>query len=230
MRRYVFTIFLMLAGNVLMAEDEVSSIADITGVKGGLVVHLYCGDGQRTVALCANDRFVVHGLDADVTAARKYIQSLGLYGKVSVAPWMGKRLPYVDNLVNLIVADELGELPLHEVMRVLAPEGVALVGGKRIVKPRPKEIDEWPQHHHGADNNAVARDSVVGPPRHYQWINDPVWSRSHLGMASITSLISANGRLFSIEDRGSVENPALPGKFFLICRDAFNGIVLWRHR
>ena len=158
----------VLAGNVLMAEDEASSIVDISGVKGGLAVHLYCGDGKRTVALHATDSFVVHGLDADVTAARKHIQSLGLYGKVSVAPWMGERLPYVDNLINLIVADDLGELPVHEVMRVLAPEGVALIGGKKIVKSRPKEIDEWQQHHHGADNNAVARDSVVGPPRHCQ--------------------------------------------------------------
>jgi outer membrane protein assembly factor BamB len=220
----------MLACNVLMAQGQGRGAVDTVGVKGGLVVHVYCGDGKRTAELHANGRFVVHGLDSDVSAARKYIQSLGLYGKVSVAPWTGERLPYVDNLVNLVVVDSLGKLPVHEVMRVLAPEGVALIGGKRIVKPRPKEIDEWQQHHHGADNNAVARDSVVGPPRHYQWINDPVWSRSHLGMASITSLISAKGRLFSIEDRGSVENPALPGKFFLICRDAFNGIVLWRRQ
>ena len=82
MRRYALTILLMLSGNVLTAEDNASSILDNTGVKGGLVVHLYCGDGQRTVALHTNDSFVVHGLDEDVTAARKHIQSLGLYGKV----------------------------------------------------------------------------------------------------------------------------------------------------
>ena len=229
MKRYLLTVLFMLSGNVLMAENKASGIADITGVKGGLVVHLYCGDGKRTAALHENGSFVVHGLDADVTAARKHIQSLGLYGKVSVARWTGERLPYVDNLANLVVADDLGKLPMNEVMRVLAPNGVALIGGNKTVKPWPKEIDEWPQHHHGADNNAVARDSVVGPPRHFQWITDPVWSRSHLGMSSITSLISAKGRLFSIEDHGSVEQPALPGKFSLMCRDAFNGIVLWRH-
>jgi len=230
MRRCSLAVLLMFACNVLMAEEKASRVVETAGVKSGLAVHVYCGDGKRTAKLHAHGRFVVHGLDADVTAARKHIQSVGLYGKVSVASWTGRRLPYVDNLVNLVVADDLGKLPMHEVMRVLAPEGVALIGGKRTVKPRPKEMDEWQQHHHGADNNAVARDSVVGPPRHFQWINDPVWSRSHLGMASITSLISAKGRLFSIEDRGSVENPALPGKFFLTCRDAFNGVMLWRHR
>jgi len=229
MKRYLLAAIFAVCGNVLLAESELSSIVDTADVKGGLVVHLYCGDGKGTVALHGNNRFVVHGLDADVSAACKHIQSLGLYGKVSVAGWKGELLPYADNLVNLIVADDLGKVPIEEVMRVLAPNGVAWIGGDKTVKPWPQEIDEWPQHHHGADNNAVARDSVVGPPRRFQWIADPVWSRSHLGMASITSMVSANGRLFSIEDHACVENPALPGKFSLICRDAFNGIVLWRH-
>jgi len=228
-------VFVLATSSVCGADMVLGSAEDIlkdTGVIGGLVIHAGCGDGRLTAALHAGDGYLVHGLATnpeDLAAARKHIQSLGLYGKVSVAPWTGDRLPYVDNLANLLVADDLGKLPVHEVMRVLAPKGVAWIGGKKTVKPRPKEMDEWQQHHHGADNNAVAHDSVVGPPRRCQWTSDPVWSRSHLGMASITSLISAGGRLFSIEDRGSVENPALPGKFFLICRDAFNGIVLWRH-
>jgi len=36
-----------------------------TGVKGGLVVHLGCGDGKLTAALRANDSYLVQGLDAD---------------------------------------------------------------------------------------------------------------------------------------------------------------------
>jgi hypothetical protein len=40
---------------------------------------------------------------------------------------------------------------------VLAPYGVAMVGDKKVTKPYPKEMDEWPQYLHGADNNAVAK-------------------------------------------------------------------------
>ena len=36
-------------------------------------------------------------------------------------------------------------------------------------KPFPEEMDEWPQYLHGADNNCVAQDTVVGPPRRLQW-------------------------------------------------------------
>lgn len=209
-------------------ERTAKQILDEADIHGGLIVHIGCGDGNLTAALHASDRCIVQGLDADVTAARQTIQSLGLYGRVTAEPWAGERLPYVDNLVNLIVADELGRLPMREVLRVLAPGGVALIGGEKNVKPRPKEMDEWRQHYHGADNNAVARDELVGPPRRFQWVAEPDWSRAHLTLPSMNSLVSAGGRLFSIEDHASAEHPALPGKFSLICRDAFNGIELWR--
>ena len=212
-------------------------ILKATGVKGGVIVHIGCGDGRLTAALRAGDRFVVQGLDADaknVVAAREHIRSLGLYGRVSVEQWSGKRLPHVDNLVNLVVAEALSDADPDEVMRILAPLGVAYVkqgeGWTKTVKPWPKEIDEWPQHFHGADNNAVAQDRVVGPPRHVQWIAEPQWMRSHLTLPSITSFISSKGRLFTIEDQASIEHPALPGKFALVARDAFNGIVLWQRR
>ena len=40
-------------------------ILEATGVEGGLIVHLGCGDGELTAALCANDSYIVHGLDRD---------------------------------------------------------------------------------------------------------------------------------------------------------------------
>ena len=203
-----------------------------------MIVHLGCGNGRLTAALgrAKPGPFVVRGLDKDekaIAEARKHIASQGLYGQVSVAQWAGKALPYVDNLVNLVVAEDLGGASEDEVMRVLAPLGVAYVkkgDWTKTVKPRPSEIDEWQQHFHGADNNAVASDSVVGPPRHFQWISEPQWMRSHLSLPSISSFISSKGRLFTVEDQGSAEHPALPGKFTLVARDAFNGIVLWQHR
>ena len=132
---------LLLLVSVLCApvngEQTAKQILDTADIKGGLIVHISCGDGNVTAALHANDSCVVQGLDADVTAARHTIQSLGLYGRVTAEPWTGERLPYVDNLVNLVVADHLGKLPMQEVLRVLTPGGVALIGGEKLVKPRP---------------------------------------------------------------------------------------------
>ncbi|MCX5656573.1 MAG: hypothetical protein NTY65_18200 [Planctomycetota bacterium] len=82
---------------------------------------------------------------------------------------MPTRLPYADNLVNVVVAEDLGKTPMDEVMRVLAPLGVAYVKGAdgkwaKTLKPWPKEIDEWTHWLHDAGNNAVAHDTRVGPP------------------------------------------------------------------
>jgi len=236
--------------------NEAREILNAGNVKGGLVVHLGCADGEVTAALHAEGAFLVHGLDADaanVQRAREHIRSLGLYGPVSVTTLRGSRLPYIDNLVNLLIvstpwsvgngavqkrgpaAEGRHRVERSEVLRVLAPRGAVVVvaadGTPRAAfsKPWPDEIDEWPQYLHGADNNAVARDSVVGPPRHLQWVDQPNWSRSHMSIPTVASMVSATGRLFTIEDRATPENPFLPGRFALIARDAFNGVTLWRH-
>ena len=225
-------VLLLAHAPLLRGAEQTDKILSTTDIKGGLIVHVGCGDGKLTAALRANDSLIVHGLDADVTAARKHVQSLGLYGPVSVMRWDGNKLPYVDNLVTLVVCEDSKAVSMDEIMRVLRPLGTAAIkrGGKWTVtiKPWPKDIDEWQQHYHGADNNAVARDTVVGPPRRYQWLGEPEWQRSHLAMPSINSMVSSKGRLFTVEDLGSAEHPALPGKQALVARDAYNGIVLWR--
>ncbi len=210
-------------------------ILETAGVKGGLTIHLGCGDGKLTAALRAGDGFLVQGLDTDSNAvgeARKYIMSQGLYGPVSVDRLTGACLPYVDNFVNLLVAERLGEIPMSEVTRVLAPNGVACLkegqGWKRITKPWPKEIDEWTHYFHDATANPVAHDTTVGPPRRYQWLGSPRWSRHHDHMSSISALVSAHGRLFYIMDEGSRASIQLPAHWSLIARDAFNGTILWK--
>ena len=50
-----------------------------------------------------------------------------------------------------------------------------------------KEIDEWTHYLHGPDNNAVADDTRVGPPRYMQWV---VRARAG-GAATITCPASA---------------------------------------
>ena len=207
-------------------------VLQAAGVKGGLVVHLNCGDGRLTAALRASESYIVHGLDADpanVEKAREHIHSLGLYGPVSVQRWTdAARLPYADNFVNLLVAEDLGKVPMTEVMRVLAPLGVASIGGRKTAKPWPKDIDPWTHFLHGPDNNAVAADALVGPPRHLQWTGAPRWTRSHEELSSISAVVSASGRLFFIVDEGQLESLRYPAEWKLVACDAFNGIPLWK--
>jgi len=228
MKRIILTIPIFLVTVICSA-----GVVPGSDLQGGMVVHLNCGDGQATAELAGDNNCLIHGLDEDadkIGKAREYLRSKNLYGRVSVARYDGRTLPYGDNVINLLIADSLGDVPLEEVMRVLTPGGAAIVGGTRTIKPWPKEIDTWPQYLNKADNNAVAMDSVVGPPRRIQWLDEPVWSRSHMGISTLVSVVTCNGRLFSIEDRALPDNPFLPGAFMFVARDAFNGRTLWTRK
>lgn len=228
-------------------KQTARKILNETGVKGGLIVHLGCGDGKLTSALLANDSYLVHGLDKDaksIEKARDYISklanggspmnpaSLGLYGKVSVEQWSGKTLPYNDNVVNLLVSEELGNVSMDEVLRVLCPNGVAYLKygnqWKKTIKPWPDEIDEWTHFLHNADNNAVAKDTRIATPKHLQWEAEPKRTRDHDALASISAMTSSSGRIFYILDEGLTSLIHHPAKWKLIARDAFNGKLLWK--
>ena len=208
-----------------------------TGVKGGLVVHVPCGNGQLTVDLHKGDQYLVHGIDtdaADVEAARDYIASQGVYGPVAADRFSGDRLPYVDELIRLLVIEDMGALTMDEVMRALAPEGVATIWNgsawEMHTKPRPPEIDDWPQCLYDSTNNAVSNDTLVGPPKHLQWVGSPRWSRYHDRMASVSVMVEDAGRLFYIMDEGPRSSVMLPSEFSLAARDAFNGTLLWKRQ
>ena len=210
-------------------------ILDQAGVQGGLVVHVGCGDGKLTAALRANERYLVQGLERDaasVAAARATIRSLGLTGSVTAAACDGEHLPYADNVVNLLVVSRRYRVGEAEMRRVLAPLGVACVaqGGawEKLAEPWPKAIDEWTHFLHGADNNAVARDTRVAPPRYTQWVAGPRWARSHDHLASVSAVVTAAGRLFAIVDEGPIAAVAAPSKWMLVARDAFSGVLLWK--
>ncbi len=220
------------------------------GVTGGLVVHIGCGDGALTANLCPSKRYLVHGLEADaakVAQARRHIQSRGLYGRVSVEQFSGSRLPYADNLVNLVVvAGGKWQVAGDEIVRVLAPGGVLMLGGDSLpipsplatrhssldgwrvaVKPRPPATDEWTHFRYSAGGNMVSRDERVGPPKQTQWVTGPIFQRHHGIEPSITATVTSGGRIFYIIDDVPTGVTGMPGQWRLVARDAFNGIRLW---
>jgi len=200
------------AGEGRDAKARAGTILRQAGVSGGLCVHLGCGDGTLTAELSGGGRLLVHGLDRDaasVAKARRLLRARGIYGLVWAERLVGGRLPYAENLVNLIVADDLAKVGVSrdEVLRVLCPNGVAWIGGKLVRKPWPKGMDEWNHPRHGPDGNAASGDSLVAPPRRMRWIAGP--------MHEASNQVTAGGRFFHAG---------------LIVRDAFNGLRLWESR
>jgi outer membrane protein assembly factor BamB len=219
----------------LCGGEEARDLVSKSGISGGLVVHVGCGGGRLTADLRISRRYLVQGLEQDAARAaeaRAYLRKQGKSGGVSAIHWDGQRLPYADNLVNLMIVDSPEGLAGGEIIRVLAPGGVALVksadGRQKIEKPWPKEIDQWTHFLHGPDNNAVAEDTHVEPPRYLQWVSGPRWGRSHDHFAGVSAVVSASGRIFSIVDEGPIASVKARSKWMLVARDAFNGVLLWK--
>lgn len=205
------------------------------GAGGGLCVQVGCTDVAAAAGLAQSGRFLVQVLDTDAAAverARRELQSAALYGLASADRLDGsKRLPYTDNLVNLLLIGDHGgaKVPLAEIARVLCPHGVVNAAGhaysaadfkaaalevvqqsadgSRIVarKPWPAEMDQWSHPRHAAGGNAVSGDRLVGPPRRIRWVAGPP--------QEISNMVSSAGRNFYAG---------------VLARDGFNGLKLWQ--
>ena len=225
----------LLAGLCLVLSqnaraESAAGILGQSGVTGGLIVHIGCGDGKLTAELGAADGYLAQGLDtsqANVDKARKLFNDKGLNGKVTARTFDGKTLPYRDNVVNLIVSAG-ATVADKEITRVLAPKGVAIIDGKNRIKPRPSEIDEWTHYHHDPQGTMVGLDKTVAPLHGIQWMGSPKWLRNHDFMTGMHAMVTSNGRVFYVIDEGLRNHIFLPAKWVLIARDAFNGTVLWR--
>ena len=93
-RNFIILIYICFAINPIYSES-VTQLIKKADIKGGLIVHAGCGDpssgsgqtGKLYIDLKINDSYIVYGVDTDINKinkARKYIQSKGLYGKVSI--------------------------------------------------------------------------------------------------------------------------------------------------
>ncbi|MEZ5387920.1 MAG: PQQ-binding-like beta-propeller repeat protein [Prosthecobacter sp.] len=227
-------LFCLLLSAPLFADDA-SDLLSQSGVKGGIVVHVGCGDASTTQKLRASDAFQVQGLTQDesaVPALRDAIYKNGVSGAVAVESWDGKGLPYIENYVNLLVVEDAASVSKEEIDRVLTPLGVAMVrkagGWEKIVKPWPEKMDEWTHYAYDSRGNPTSKDYLVGPPTRMQWVGNPRWSRHHDRMSSVSAKVSSGGRIYYIIDEGSRITILTPPKWTLVARDAFNGTILWK--
>lgn len=245
MRRFVCTLVAVVFtfarfGPAAQADDAAGWLAEVREV-GGLVIHVGCKDGQDTVKLCENEQILVQGIEPDgglVAKARRLATDRGLDGRATFVQLQGDTLPYIDNLASAIVVEGESPFPKPEILRVLKPGGIGMIvkqdetraepAVERFIKPWPDEIDEWTHYLHGADNNAVARDSVVGAPRSIQWVGSPNWTRSHHKLNSISAVVTSGGRLFCILDEATAANINVPSQWVIMARDAFSGVTLWK--
>jgi len=255
---------IVFAATVPVHAYDAKTVADlysVAGFQGGVVVQLGVAGGKEIAALRSGESSLVQGLDKDrskIARVREYLSSQGIHGAATVREFDGQHLPYIDNMVNLIVVDTKCEMrdAGSEILRVLTPRGVAIVreegneawlsriphpvsrisdpasrswdGFVMFRRPVPADTDEWTHYLYDAGNNAVSNDTRIDSMRRQQWVGGPRWSRHHDHIAGLTAMVSTGGRIFYVMDEGKNWSVLLPSKHFLIARDAFNGTILWK--
>ncbi len=224
------------SGSPGAASDSAKALVEASGIKGGLVVVIGCDDPALLADLRGAGPYLVHGLDDDpgkVAAARKHLRQKNLYGPVTVSRLRGVQLPCVDSLVNMIVVTGHTQIPVDEMIRALSPRGVIadICKSKAEItrKDWPAELDEWTHYLYDASNNAVSNDTLVGPPLGLRWTCGPEYARSHEHFASMSAMVTVGGRVFTIIDEGPISSVFLPPQWKLVARDAFSGVLLWKH-
>jgi len=221
------------------------------GIERGVCSVILTGDSMAAlpVELAAPGKMLVHVIavnDGALAAASKAIAAAGMQGVVAIEKLPLNPLPYRNDMINLLVVDDSVKAAeagytRAEAMRVVAPFGALCVFGQDAgitAKPLSPEMDEWTHDLHGPDGSILSHDKVFRYPASYRWIAglpsnfcDPkipssTWSSTH-------GLAVTGGRCFTLST-AEIENlgPAcfLPYRQdqYLICRDAFNGSLLWR--
>ncbi|MBF0197623.1 MAG: PQQ-binding-like beta-propeller repeat protein [Planctomycetes bacterium] len=229
------------------SAEDYSSFPLAPEVSGGLVVLAGCDSGKELTDLYVNSSYIINGLCGDErtrTKIRSELLKAGAQGAVSVDLLKADTpLPYISNIVNLLIDTGKTNLSHTEIMRVLTPGGKLISrtktpGAIRIpahplwyvsTKTRNAKLDDWPHSLYDATGNAVSNDQVVGPPKGVQWIAAPKWTRFHEAVSGFQCMVSSGGRVYSILDEGPASSIFMPSDWKIVARDAFNGKRLWDH-
>ncbi len=161
---------------------------------------------------------------AGVEAARRAGEAAGLLNRrVYVEQGSDGHLHLANNLADLVIVrgEAQGRVSRKEVLRVLRPEGEALLGSTEITKPVPEGLDEWSHPYHGPDNNPQSTDQLALAPYLTQFLAEP-W---YCPMPEVT--VVSGGRVFKAFGNRAFKRPQWPMLNRLIAMNGYNGTILW---
>ena len=221
-----------------VAQTDVSGrareLAAQAGFAGGVVALLGCGDGELAAGFCQYSNAVVHVLERDpalVEQARTALRGRGCYGQAAVELLRGARLPYADNLINVMMYDVRCMISTAEITRVLARGGTArstssshqVIDHKSTKQERlergpafdhaaiPADAPDgaaWPMYRHDIQRSGATTSALPGYVE-LDWV-------AEFG-SKVTAPVAAGGRVFV----------GLVDRYAVVCLDAATGEEIW---
>jgi outer membrane protein assembly factor BamB len=210
-----------------MPSGKTDSILDKIGVTRGICV--VPGDTKCELALklARQSELLIYVQlkgEGDVERARKAADASGFYGtRIFVEKGNLTRIHLADNIADALVAagDSVG-ISEAEALRVLRPEGKALLGNKVLTKPFPEGIDDWSHPYHGPDNNPQSNDKVILAPYLTQFLAEPRY-------APVPQVaVASAGRVFKAFGHVAFKKREEPLLNKLVAFNGYNSTILWK--
>lgn len=202
-------------------------ILDKIGFSRGICVVLADKNCDLALQLALKSELLIYVQlteDEDVEAARRAVDTAGFYGtRIYVEKGTLTKIHLADNIADVLVAlNEAQGVPETEVLRVLHPQGKALIGQKELIKPFPEGVDDWSHPYHGADNNTQSRDLVARAPYLTQFLAEPRY-------APLTQVaVASAGRVFKAFGNIAFHKREEPFLNTLVAFNGYNGTLLWK--
>jgi len=224
---------LIIATGILLGRPTVSgatqaqSIFEKISVTHGICVVLGDSSGELAVEMARDSKLLIYvqlPQAKDVEKARKVANDAGFYGtRIFVDQGSLKKLHLADNVADaVVVVGGAKNVPRAEVLRVLRPQGKALLGQEVLTKPSPQGVDGWSHPYHGPDNNPQSTDQLARAPYLTQFLAEP-W---YCPMPEVT--VASGGRIFKAFGSRAFRRPQWPMLNTLIAINGYNGTIVWK--
>jgi SAM-dependent methyltransferase len=223
--------FVLLVGAVVVpstiARENTESLLRKLGTKDGICVVLGDTSCELAIEIARKSDLLVYVQlpnSQDVDRARRTVEAAGLNAtRLQIDQGDLSRLHLANNVADaLIVVGSASKLSEAEALRVLRPQGRALLGQRELVKPVPDGMDDWSHPYHGPDNNPLSEDRLIRAPYLTQFLADPRY-----GPAPQLA-VAAGGRVFKAFGHVAWHKREEPFLNTLVAFNGFNGTMLWK--
>ena len=235
-KRFVKTLALsfmtiFMAGTIFKCGNNnmrsTRAILNEIGISRGICLLLGDVKGKRAIELAKKSELTIYvqlQRNEDVETARRNIDEAGYYGtRIFVGKGRLTKIHLADNIADALIAEgEATTISKAEVLRVLCPQGKALVGQIKYIKPFPKGVDDWSHPYHEPDNNPQSKDRIARAPYLTQFLAGPHYAPiPQMTVASAGRVFRALGHIaFKPREEAFVNT--------LVAYNGYNGTILWK--
>jgi len=212
---------------IYAAEGKSQSVIEKIGVTRGICVVVGDRDCKHALELARDSELLVYvqlPQADDVERVCRIADDAGLYGtRIFIEKGELTKLRLADNMADALIAvDDAVNIQEAEALRVVRPEGKAILGDKILVKSFPEGVDDWSHPYYKPDNNPQSQDRVAVSPYLTQFLAEPRY-------APVPQVaVASAGRVFKAFGHVAFKSREEPFLNKLVAFNGYNGTILWR--